>query len=267
MCIFRAGTFWAFFLPSGKEEWDPNRVHDWDLDRVSLFLRRIGLKQYVQIFRNYSVNGKALILLDEEDYENLYVLNRVHIRKIQVEIKRIYKATGPALHISDDHAARREKIRRQKMYHAAAIMAQKHFRMFSAKCRVAVLREVQRIRQEEESTRIKILNSNIWYTDNEDLPVRKTEVALGFVEKDGLKLPPIKTFGRSRDFLSHQGWGRRGNTLSKEWTPTAAAVMDKNFVGDSHFSKIYIDKLHINGYDEKRMEIFKRAQPAYKSGV
>lgn len=52
--------------------------------QVSLFLRRIGLKQYVQIFRNYNVNGKTLILLDEEDYENLYITNRVHIRKIQV---------------------------------------------------------------------------------------------------------------------------------------------------------------------------------------
>jgi hypothetical protein len=52
--------------------------------QVSLFLRRIGLKQYVIIFRNYGVDGRALILLDEEDFENLYITNRVHIRKIQV---------------------------------------------------------------------------------------------------------------------------------------------------------------------------------------
>jgi hypothetical protein len=52
--------------------------------QVSLFLRRIGLKQYVTIFRNYGVDGRALILLDEEDFENLYITNRVHIRKIQV---------------------------------------------------------------------------------------------------------------------------------------------------------------------------------------
>jgi len=182
-----------------------------------------------------------------------------------VEIRRIYKVSGPSLHISDDHAARREKIRRQKMYHAAAVMVQKHFRIFSAKCKVGVLREVRRIRQEEENTRLKIMTSNIWYTDNEDLPVRKTEVALGWVEKEGLKLPPIKSFGRSRDFLSHQGWGRKGNGLKRDWTPTAAAVMDKNFVGDSHFSKVYVDKLHINGYDEKRMQLFKAAQPAFNT--
>jgi len=249
----------------GKEPWDPNRVHDWDVDRVSLFLRRIGLKQYVTIFKNYNVDGKALILLDEEDYENLYVTNRVHIRKIQVEVTRIYKPSGPALHMSTDHAARREKIRRQKMYHAAAVMAQKHFRMFSAKCRVAVLREVRRIQEEEERTRKRILNSNLWYTDNEDLPVRKTEVALGWVEKEGLKLPPIKNFGRNRDYLSHQGWGRKGNGLKKDWLPAQAAVLDKKFEGDSHFSKVYIDKLHINGYDEKRMHLFKLNQPALQS--
>jgi hypothetical protein len=38
----------------------------------------------VTIFRNYGVDGRALILLDEEDFENLYITNRVHIRKIQV---------------------------------------------------------------------------------------------------------------------------------------------------------------------------------------
>jgi len=184
---------------------------------------------------------------------------------MQVEVNRIYKPSGPALHMSDDHAARREKIRRQKMYHAAAVMAQKHFRMFSAKCRVAVLREVRRIHEEEERTRKKILNSNVWYTDNDDLPVRKTEVALGWVEKEGLKLPPIKNFGRNRDYLSHQGWGRKGNGLKKDWLPAQAAVLDKKFEGDSHFSKVYVDKLHINGYDEKRMHLFKLNQPALQS--
>ena len=233
--------------------------------QVSLFLRRIGLKQYVQIFRNYNVDGKALILLDEEDFENLYITSRVHIRKIQVEILRIYRNTGPALQMSEDHAARREKIRRQKMYHAAAIMVQKHFRKFSARRKVAVVREVKRINMEAEALRLKILNSNIWYSDNQALPSRDPQIASGWVEKEGLRLPPIKTFGRNRDFLSHQGWGRKGNSLKGEWTPTAAAVMDKKFSGDSHATKVYIDKLHISGYDEKRMQQFQKAQTRLNS--
>lgn len=174
-----------------------------------------------------------------------------------MEISRIYKRTGPALHMSEDHAARREKIRRQKMYHAAAIMAQKHFRMFSARKRVALMREVRRIRLEEEALLQRIRDSNIWYSDNEQLPVRDPEVAAGWRQsKEGVKLPPIKQFGRNRDYLSHKGWGRRGDGLKREWAPAQAALLDKSFSGDAHCTKVYIDKLHINGYDEKRMQKF-----------
>ena len=163
--------------------------------------------------------------------------------------------------MSDDHAARREKIRRQKMYHAAAIMAQKHFRMFSAKCRVAVLRDVMRIKREEEEMLRRLAESNIWYTDHTKLPVKNSRTAMGWVDKGGVKLPPIKAFGRHRDFLSHRGWGRwstEGNV--REWVPTQANVIDKNFHPDEHFSKVYIDKLHISGYDEKRMQEFKESR-------
>lgn len=178
-----------------------------------------------------------------------------------MEINRIYKRSGPALHMSEDHAARREKIRRQKMYHAAAIMAQKHFRIFSARRKVAVMREVKRIQEEEEALRLRILNSNIWYSDNEKLPVRDTAVAVGWTEsKDGIKLPPIKQFGRNRDYLSHKGWGRRADGLKRDWAPAPAAQLDKAFSGDAHCTKVYIDKLHINGYDEKRMLKFQNAR-------
>jgi hypothetical protein len=50
-----------------NEPWDPNRVPDWNVDRVALFLRRIGLKQYVEKMRTYDVDGTTLLLLDDED--------------------------------------------------------------------------------------------------------------------------------------------------------------------------------------------------------
>lgn len=159
--------------------------------------------------------------------------------------------------MSDDHAARREKIRRQKMYHAAAIMAQKHFRIFSARRRVALIREVRRIHAEEEALLQRIKASNIWYSDNDKLPVLDTAVAIGWTQsKDGVKLPPIKQFGRNRDYLSHKGWGRRADGLKRDWAPAQAALLDKHYNGDAHCTKVFIDKLHISGYDEKRMQQF-----------
>jgi hypothetical protein len=234
---------------------------------VSLFLRRIGLKQYVQIFLNYNVNGRTLMLLDAEDYENLFITSSIHIRKIQVEIQRIYRHTGPALHQADDHIARREKIRRQKMYHAAAIMVQKHFRIFSAKRKASLLRELKRLGIEAEATRKRIADGSTWYTDKEDLPVKNLAVAQGWVEKNGLKLPPIKTFGRNRDFLSHKGWGRWSNENGKErvWLPAPATVLVKNHAPDAHISRIFVEKLHISGYDEKRMLEFRNSQTGLKN--
>jgi len=86
--------YYIYYYLSSKNNIDPNRVPDWSKERVSLFLRRLGLKQYVQVFYNYGVDGRTMILLDGEDYENLEVFNKVHIRKIQVEIMRIWKKSG-----------------------------------------------------------------------------------------------------------------------------------------------------------------------------
>jgi len=43
------------------------------LPQVSIFLRRMGLKQYVDIFNSYDVDGQALVLLDEEDFANMEI--------------------------------------------------------------------------------------------------------------------------------------------------------------------------------------------------
>jgi hypothetical protein len=128
------------------------------------------------------------------------------------------------------------------------------------------MREVKRIRAEEEAALKRLAESNIWYTDNEKLPVKNTQVAMGWVDKGGVKLPPIKTFGRHRDFLSHRGWGKWiGSGPTRTWAPSDATKVDKTFLPDAHFSRTYIDKLNISGYDEKRMEEFKEKN--YKAAL
>ena len=176
-------------------------------------------------------------------------------------MRRIYKGHGQAVLMTEEHEARREKIRRQKVYLAAAIKLQRTFRMFSAKCVVSVMREVKRIRAEEELLRRKVQASGTWWTDVPALPVAHSrDVATGWTEKKGVRLPPIKTFGRSKDYLSFRGWGRKGNNDEGEWVPTPAALLDKRFLGDSHVSRIFIDKLDRGGYDEKRMQQFKESR-------
>lgn len=282
----------------GNEPWDPNRVPEWTTSRVSIFLRRCGLKQYVERMLSYGVDGNALVLLDDEDYENLGITNRLHIRKIRVEIDRIF---DPRLQrkvvMSEMHEQRREKIRKQKMFHNAATRIQAQFRRFAAEKEVAMLREMHRIGCVEQ-LRQRIIQANaIWWTENPALPSKKL-AQLPSIGSNGVKLPPIKAFGRNRDHLSHRGWVHRTETFSEyrsindvsnsasdydrfmftlhkgsidnfresggkprcggepQWIPTAAALLDPQFQGESSPSLIFSEKLYRSGYDAKRMERF-----------
>jgi hypothetical protein len=237
-----------------NERWDPNRVSDWTIEEVSIFLRRIGLKQYVDTMKGYEVDGNALVLLDEEDYENLKIINRVHIRKIEVEIQRIFRPVRPVI-ISEEHAARRELIRRHKMFNAAAIKIQAQFRRFRAQRELKMLREIERLKRYERRLQKKIAATNTWWTNYDQIKYKKSGEPSMF-SSTGVKLPPIKTFGRRKDYLSHRGWGKRGNDLKGSWQVSTAALLDKAFNGDSHPSSIYSEKLHISGYDERRLQKF-----------
>lgn len=220
------------------------------------------------------MDGRTLLLLDDEDYENMMIRNRIQITKIRVEMEKLYRRTnGPQEQMTEAHAARREKIRRQKIFHAAAILIQRNFRIFTAKKELALRKEIERIARVEEEERRRIAAGELWYTeldipsklmtaenyDDDSNPVPPEKGAdlsiYGKRESEALKLPPIKNFGRNRDHLSASGWGRRGG-LKGDWIPTKAAK-HKEFIGDSHPSRVFTEKLHISGYDERRMKQFK----------
>jgi len=86
------------------QPWDPDNVLEWNVERVSLFLRRIGLKQYVKQLANYGVDGRSLALLDDEDFDNIEIWNKVHRRKIQYEVKRIFTLDTKKEAMGDAHA-------------------------------------------------------------------------------------------------------------------------------------------------------------------
>ena len=67
---------------------------DWDPNRVSLFLRRIGLKQYATVVREYGVDGGSVLMLDGEDFDNMNIHSKIHRRKIEVELRRIFNPKG-----------------------------------------------------------------------------------------------------------------------------------------------------------------------------
>lgn len=182
----------------GGQPYNPNNIPDWTPEQVSVFMRRIGLKQYLKNFDEYGVDGYTFVLLDYEDYENMDIFNRVHIRKIQVEIAKIYKMEGTGSNLREAHQARREKIRKSKMFSAGAVLIQSIFRGYRVRKEVALVREIERVRQAENHRLQLVIERGSWWMER-DLPVH---------------LPPIKDYGRKRDHLTTQGWGHyEGNNF------------------------------------------------------
>ncbi len=230
-------------------------------------------------FKNYEVDGKALVMLDDEDFENLNIKNKVHIKKILVEMKRIYKATKPDV-ISEKHKYRRERIRRQKMYNAAARVVQACFRRYCKRKELRLTAEVKRVQKAAAKFQKLVELSKTWWTDLGSVPSKQLLPDGGQIGSDRAKviaaykkhsnglqktdpaasvvLPPIKTFGKRRDYLSIDGWGRRGDGLNSKWTPSPAAVLEgqKKFLGDAPLSSVFTDKLVVNGYDKNRRTKF-----------
>ena len=107
----------------GSELWRPNEVVQWSHERVLIFLRRLGLKQYVKNFIDYEVDGRALVLLDDEDYDNMAIDNKIHRKKIRLEVERIFTLKNAAA-MARDHEIRRERIRKQKLFSSSALKLQ-----------------------------------------------------------------------------------------------------------------------------------------------
>ena len=64
-----------------NQPWDPYYMPDWPPARVQLFLRRLGLRKYVRSFEQFGIDGAALVLMDDEDFDNLEVWSRYGCRQ------------------------------------------------------------------------------------------------------------------------------------------------------------------------------------------
>jgi hypothetical protein len=239
--------------------------------QVKIFLRRIGLRQYLSAFHAYGVDGRVLCLLDKEDYDNMKIFNKVHIRKIKVELAKIFMPKDK-IYKSDMHEYRRETIKRIKAQEAAAIIIQKYFRRFAARKEVKLRLGLLLTQKNLEAMESALLAMGAWYTDREDIPskqlvLRDTDddvMASGNAKKttadflQNIRFPPIKTFGKRQDYLSTSGWGRRQPNGS--WLPLLAAApantKTKPFTGDAHPTRIFSDRLSERGYDNRRLCAF-----------
>jgi hypothetical protein len=263
-------------LVMGNQPWDPHYIPDWDVERVILFLRRIGLKQYAQTFRDYGVNGRALVLLDGEDFDNLEVWNKVHRRKILMEFHRecpVYKKEN----MSEEHAIRRERIRKMKLMIYSAIKVQMAFRQYLARKELSLRKEIRRIKIAAANAEEELRRLSTWYAERDDIPSKKLAALNPYLDSSKdvdvpdpndkaayLKLPPIKSYGRNKVHLSAQGWGCYDsagvwNSLEPDYSKLnpSQKIIRKEFGFDSNVTKFVSLKLLTNGYDGRRGQIFR----------
>jgi hypothetical protein len=128
------------------------------------------LKQYVQRFYDYGVDGNMLLLLDDEDFDNLEVFSGVHRKKITVELERIFPKRLRVNIKSDSHVARRERIRRAKLQDEATVVIQRVYRGYLGRRSIKVMKERERIQSNKRMLDWQVETTAYgWWTDR-DIP-------------------------------------------------------------------------------------------------
>jgi hypothetical protein len=263
----------------GNKPWDPNFVPGWTKEDVKMFLRRIGLKRYALALYDYGIDGKALLLLDDEDYDNLNIFNKIHRVKIRVEIKKRYPVEFKE-RVSEEMTMRREAIRKFKLFTMASNHIQAVFRGYLARKVVWLKKELIRTAEFQAQLGKEIDHSGIWWTNREEIPTRRmvpynsanprAVVEIEKPETPGildtlkggstqLKLPaiPLKLFGRKRDHKTTAGWGRL-DAKHEFQNVDISAYLDhrgrgaENFTGTDNITRAYSLKLLKKGYDVRR---------------
>jgi len=213
------------------EAWDPNYVPDWNIERITIFMRRLGLRQYVELVNKYAIDGRTLLLLEESDFLLMGVTTTIHAKKIMLALEDVYP-TRFRDKIGAAYLLRLEKIRRHGAFEEASLVVQRVYRGHLGRKFVAYLRETRRLAQSAKERNDKVEASKDWYTDQ-----------LKKADKTGAKFQKrVKDFGRFSEHLTVHGWGHYG---VKGWAPVAV-------VEDGNPTRAFTERLVSSGYDERR---------------
>jgi len=232
------------------DHWDPKEIPEWSVYEVCVFFRRLGYRDYVKDLKTFKVDGRTLLLLDTQDYANINITDKIHIRKIQVEIDRLWPPWKRES-INSLHLIRRAKLKRQGELEAAVLTIQRVYRGHLGRIDAQNAREVIRVLAEKRMFNREIEDSAVWWlqtvaTQNHETYKPPRQPVGTVAPPPEYKLPPLKTFGRKRTHLSCDGWGRFDSRDG--WQP-----MREDF-NDQHITNQFTQRLQRTGYDRRRAE-------------
>lgn len=195
-----------------------------------LFIRRLGYRKYgyIEILRRFNIDGQLLLFFDINDFAEIGIRNRIHIRRIKIELDKIYPENRREA-ISAIFKVKREKMRRFKQLEGAAIDIQRMYRGHCARSERRYLSEIERI-----SLQTRILHE------------KNSKVGVWWLQQDVPHIPSgLKDFGRKRDHFTAKGWGR---WVGNQWQDLSCK---DEYLG-SNITRKLTEELEKSGYDRRR---------------
>lgn len=117
-----------------------------------------------------------LLKLDEEDFDNLNVTSSIHMKKIVVELDRLFPLRDRVeLEEDEHHYIKRERMRNEKRKDYAACMIQKAFREFQGRRSIEKFKMVIRVTNSCQALAGRVVASNGWWTDK-DIPSKNMDI-------------------------------------------------------------------------------------------
>jgi hypothetical protein len=234
----------------GSEAFDLNDVTIWTVEQTVMFIRRLGMRKYGydEIIRKYKIDGQLLLFFQAEDFADVGIKNRVHIRRIEVELQKIFPDSRREA-ITAMFRSKREKMKRFKELEKAATDLQRVYRGHLARVERKYLADKLRIDTQERIQYERDTKMGTWWLQQE-------------VPKS---LSPIKDFGRRRDHFSVKGWGHYEGTKFISLNCTDEYLM-------SNITRKLTENLAKTGYDRRRAGDFRsglnaaRPKPLQGSG-
>lgn len=182
----------------------------------------------MEILKKFNIDGQLLLFFDVDDFADIGIRNRIHIRRIKVELDKLYPESKREA-ISAIFKMKREKMRRFKELEAAAVDIQRLYRGYCARVERRYLTEIKRITRQQFLQHERDNKVGVWWLQ-QHVPLAPTS---------------LKDFGRKRDHFTVKGWGR---WVDNEWK---GLNCDDEYLR-SNITRKLTENLEKSGYDRRR---------------
>ena len=193
------------------------------------------------LISKYNIDGRTIIGFNRKDFEFVGISNRVHIKKILLELEKIYPSS-----MRENYGflflMRRERIRKHRTFEDATITIQRAYRGYLGRKYVLVYKEKKRLDELEAQRQQKVKESGTWWSSR-----NVSQSVIEQLMSPNKEKRNRKTFGRFRDHLSVQGYGR--------WEGGEFKIVE-GVMQDDNPSRRLTEKLVSSGYEARRKKQF-----------